>query len=412
MSSENFHQNNTLEEGNFSVESTSYLAVESKFLQQGNSYYSMLHSPKQICRYFNSVTGCKLKTNCTFVHSKTSSHLSGTHHQDDPLKEENFLDSAEGGVETSNLNNQKTKQKDEVSLPTKGIQQDQQKVCFSFSNKGWCRFGKRCRFIHSIDETGNRKGNREKKNGNAAQKSEDLNSDDLEITLRDDLPVPEKNRKDKSIVERGTGRQDRNNVTRKSKGSSALSTDDLEITLRNDPPVIDKNQQQSTNVGRRSQRVCTYFQAGRCWNGNRCRFLHPKEHPKQTKNPDGKLESVSKKDSSEHTRNFVNKRQQHVNQTVQRIPISRESVPDAELARMKKVDCDVVKKRFSKDKVKVIVENENESVFQVDFSPSDPDWPFDAKVFRLLVNFSKDYPLKLFTILLPEDQDLPETVRR
>ncbi|XP_068741541.1 uncharacterized protein [Montipora capricornis] len=80
----------------------------------------------------------------------------------------------------------------------------------------------------------------------------------------------------------------------------------------------------------------------------------------------------------------------------------------AEPKRLRLTEIQQLKRRFGgKNGYYEIKEN---SVYKVEFKPTDPDWPFKIETVFLTVSFPDDYPLHIFSASLSEEQDLPQNI--
>ncbi|KAK7492539.1 hypothetical protein BaRGS_00016205 [Batillaria attramentaria] len=173
----------------------------------------------------------------------------------------------------------------------------------------------------------------------------------------------------------------------------------------------------------RSGKVCQFYLSGRCWRGNRCKFVHPRfdagssagevtEQLEAATIHEGKMSQDQK---HQRTANASQKRQPqpkvpYIPQGVKKW--KREEVDDVQAAKLRRTEIDLLQKRFPKSKLQV--KKDSLELFDciVTFVPTDPDWPFDVKAFDLQVTIPADYPLEMLSITLPTEQNLPETVRR
>uniref|UniRef100_A0A671SJS4 Si:dkey-24l11.2 n=1 Tax=Sinocyclocheilus anshuiensis TaxID=1608454 RepID=A0A671SJS4_9TELE len=70
-------------------------------------------------------------------------------------------------------------------------------------------------------------------------------------------------------------------------------------------------------------------------------------------------------------------------------------------------------KRFPKDKL-IVQEREDGQLtyYRVTVQATDPDWPFDLNEVDVMVSFPERYPQEVFTVDVPEDQELPSVMGR
>ncbi|KAL8577997.1 hypothetical protein ACOMHN_048773 [Nucella lapillus] len=191
----------------------------------------------------------------------------------------------------------------------------------------------------------------------------------------------------------------------------------------------------------RSDKVCQFFMRGWCWKGRRCQFLHPRqqaaavkkgksdpeaehEHQKEKvapgieeqKEPEPAESSASAQNRSADKKpspkpsKVQNTRPTYAAQGTKKY--RRDEVDDVEGSRLRRTEIDQLMKRFPKNKVKVNRDCAENFQCVINFSPTDPDWPFDVRVFQLQVDIPPDYPFEMLSLSVPEEQVLPETVRR
>ncbi|XP_062599150.1 uncharacterized protein LOC134260609 [Saccostrea cucullata] len=320
----------------------------------------MLNRSKPLCQYFNTKSGCKFKENCKFLHpsptSISSPSLSDNQENGAPVNEQleaDLLSTAVSQLSVSNQNHEAVNKEKDTT----------QKLCFNFEKHGNCRYGNKCRFLHALP----------KKTHNKAQKSD--------RTLKSD-----------------------GNDSRKRNG----------------------NQQTQER-----KRTCHYYQAGHCQKGNDCRFYHSDEvgkgdisdailaeDKKQVKKEkDGCNEAVS----AGHTNGrkgpkkvpLAAGQRKVVPRPVQPVKeFKRDSLSENEVEQLRLTEIEQLKKRLASSNVEVITDSKDNFCVQFDFSSSDPDWPYDVEVFTLQVTIPNEYPLEMFVVRLPDEQNLPETVRR
>ncbi|KAH9523117.1 hypothetical protein Btru_065871 [Bulinus truncatus] len=262
-------------------------------------------------------------------------------------------------------------------------------ICHYYLNYGSCRNGHYCRFSHQIS---NRNCYGPQSDGPYYSQQEG------------DIPPPFRKR----------GGELRNNTNVKQKHGSLkdlsnASADQEDRTVHENEPL--------DRPAELEKKVCPFFKSGRFWRGNKCKFEHPgdyttkdystrKTDPRQ--NIKGSLEQ--EKDGTDQRTDYKQR------QPAQRSIGFKQTFTYAELeefglSKVREVEISVMKKRFPKEKIN-IVEDEEDFSLQLSFSSTDPDWPFDITQFELLFKIPQDYPRKMMTVIVPGEQDLPETVRR
>lgn len=323
----------------------------------------MLSRSKPLCQYFNTKSGCKFKENCKFLHSSTSISNSPAPEKHDNGKpvtnlEENssLLDTFSQSLSFENQHHEAVKENNNTPKP-----------CFSFERYGNCKYGNNCRFLHA-------------------------------------LPSDEKVKTSKSA---------RSFIADKKPQHASKRT------------KHDKQDQ-----GRR--RVCHFFQEGHCQKGDKCRFYHPNSANKVEvsdvilQGDKEELEIVRSSNASEEANRsdraaaVANKK--YAPRPGQRraphIPVppvkelKRESLLEKEIEELRLTEIEQLKKRLASSNLDIITDDENSFSVQFNFSSTDPDWPYDVEVFTLQVTIPRAYPLEMFSVKVPDEQHLPETVRR
>ncbi|XP_066557926.1 uncharacterized protein LOC136748243 [Amia ocellicauda] len=149
----------------------------------------------------------------------------------------------------------------------------------------------------------------------------------------------------------------------------------------------------------RARKPCRYFLSGYCAMEDRCRFWHPEQLP-SLEDPRSASERVTPKEP------------------VARPMVVQDVVKLSELTseiamQLRNTEINQLTKRFPKDKL-IIQEREDGQLtyYRVTVQPTDPDWPFDLKDIDIMVSFPQMYPQEVFTLDIPEDQDLPSIMGR
>ncbi|XP_066448361.1 uncharacterized protein [Eleutherodactylus coqui] len=223
------------------------------------------------------------------------------------------------------------------------------RLCRFYSQGRYCHFGRRCKFLHQFVDN-----KRLEKNNKPFLPKDTVPQSDMTETA-----VP-------------------------------LTKDDPNL-------VLPKNHTEQPHRQYRNRKLCRYFAAGYCSMDQNCRFWHPQKLP------------------AVHDDSSVKK------EPPRRTKVERPSVipPDirttnltAEMAaKLRETEISQLLKRFPADKL-IIQEREDGKVtyYRVTVEPTDPDWPFDLKEIEILLEFPEDYPLQVFTIEIPKDQDLPSAM--
>ncbi|KAL4641937.1 hypothetical protein GN956_G10531 [Arapaima gigas] len=223
-------------------------------------------------------------------------------------------------------------------------------LCRFYSQGKYCQFGKKCRFLHP--------------RGDAKQMLKRM-----------------ENLANKTLEKSG-GIPEHHDV---SEGSPQTG-------LPSNPRVL---------VGRKGhvRRLCRYFLSGYCAMENSCRFWHPSELPPVTEPsprdrsnpklrvPVDNLATVHNVKLSELTADLSNQlRDTEINQLIKRIPKDHLIIQEREDGQL--------------------------TFYRIVVEPTDPDWPFDLKEIHIMVSFPERYPQEVFTLIIPEDQDLPSIMAK
>ncbi|XP_076444010.1 uncharacterized protein LOC143282295 [Babylonia areolata] len=320
------------------------------------------------------------------------------------------------------------------------------KICQYYARHGNCYYGSRCRFEHAQPYTRRPPRFQSQRGGPRSYK--------------DQPPVSQDGKTEKEDGLKYSMNQNEGTLAHTAASPSQIES----AAAKNEETDLGQEGSGSRNVDRnqriKSDKICQFFVRGRCWKGRRCRFLHPRKQAKSTKDDDHEAQHGEEGEESEHTtepaKEVDSKAQDHEegeksihslpeqrkesstskqSASVQNCRIEpsksagvrqprpayvaqgtkkyrRDEVDDVEGSRLRRTEIEQLVKRFPKSKVKV--NRDCAEFFQciISFSPTDPDWPFDVKVFELQVDIPSDYPFEMMTVTLPAEQDLPETVRR
>ncbi|XP_007906266.1 uncharacterized protein si:dkey-24l11.2 isoform X2 [Callorhinchus milii] len=155
----------------------------------------------------------------------------------------------------------------------------------------------------------------------------------------------------------------------------------------------------------RPKKPCRYYLSGYCVMEERCRFWHPEKQPPL-------------RDPVDMERTRVVHRPAGPGLHLPGPPptMSKEEVKLTELTQevareLRGTEITQLIKRFPKDKL-IVQEREDGKLtyYRITVQPTDPDWPFDLKEIDIQVSFPDEYPLEVFTVQIPEDQDLPASM--
>ncbi|TRY58311.1 hypothetical protein DNTS_031068 [Danionella cerebrum] len=233
----------------------------------------------------------------------------------------------------------------DVSLMTDQVQQP----CRFYSQGRRCYYGKRCRFLHQRPSVAPKDGE-----SGASHKERDGNMHP--------------------------------STNPESSGETQTCTEEAPSKLKTTPMKVE-----------RPRRPCRYFLSGYCAMEDRCRFLHPQEFPPVEDKPRAQKERGTFRHSAFPTRPVKNQEQVKLAELTEEVC---KQLRETEIAQMMK--------RVPKDKL-IVQEREDGQLtyYRVTVQATDPDWPFDLNEVDIMVSFPKSYPQEVFTVDVPEDQDLP-----
>ncbi|XP_046366802.2 uncharacterized protein LOC124142396 [Haliotis rufescens] len=415
----------------------------------------------QLCRFYSRGKICRYGDACRYQHTVRDLSTASDHQAGRPLAEESppsLLNPGEScpkitpegnyeGLNQENCDQVVSQASNSLSETTSGI-----KICSFFAKRRWCSFGKKCRFLHEIPDTQHAVSQASSiapvpSTADSLPFQQKDNEDDSQAVDRQQGPETsshddKKNEKRICNFFARTGRchygqrchfqHDKNhrqvvkqsqNIDRESKKETVQASEKSKSVLDRPDPT------------RSNKRLCPYFKKGYCRWGERCRFWHPMDMMddlienfdesvdiQETSNHGNTKIAAESKDSTNGSgarqQMSSGQRQQTfpsrppVKPPNQKILLRRETASQEEMDKLRKTEIDQLKKRFPRDRCKVI--NDDPDTFQcnVNFHPSDPDWPYDVKNFELEFTIPSTYPREMLSITLPEDQDLPATVGR
>ncbi|KAK2894792.1 hypothetical protein QQF64_012259 [Cirrhinus molitorella] len=150
----------------------------------------------------------------------------------------------------------------------------------------------------------------------------------------------------------------------------------------------------------RARRPCRYFLSGFCAMEDRCRFLHPQQFPPVEDQPYGLKEWSSFRPSAPAPRPAKSQEQ-----------VKLADLTEEVCKQLRATEITQLMKRFPKDKL-IVQEREDGllTYYRVTVEATDPDWPFDLNEVDIMVSFPERYPQEVFTVDVPEDQDLPSVM--
>nr|XP_033776326.1 uncharacterized protein LOC117348371 isoform X1 [Geotrypetes seraphini]XP_033776327.1 uncharacterized protein LOC117348371 isoform X1 [Geotrypetes seraphini] len=262
------------------------------------------------------------------------------------------------------------------------------RLCRFFSQGRYCQFGRRCRFLHQYNQSLVPAEARSPNNNEKAERK------DLQCLGQD------------SVEEPCTASSDNTSETKAVAGGNSEVLNGALCPQSSDNGVLIPPATQVKAI--RPKKQCRYFRSGYCAMESRCKFWHP--------------ESLLPLSNSPHPseRRWDPQRPKPL---IPRFPVARPCVVREEMKlseitpevakRLRETEITQLIKRFPKDKL-IIQEREDGNVtyYRVTVEPTDPDWPFDLKEMDVMVNFPDGYPLEVFSLSIPEDQDLPSVMGR
>ncbi|KAL3865636.1 hypothetical protein ACJMK2_043007 [Sinanodonta woodiana] len=406
----------------------------------------------QVCHFFQATGKCRFGKHCRFKHifkegealSATTfdctqdSDLTLTEPEPQPLQPRSTIYSP-----TDINENQDAALSGERFLDTP--------LCWAFSERGWCRFGKNCRFLHIKVKKTQVKQNR---GPGAEAQSLKANRDDNDPVQKNLFPYESKETSNKrkickTFADQGSCRYGSRcqflhfKLVKPQAFESHLENEEekeVEISItkdsfseskpkQNHAENLDGEETAAAAQQRRPRRICRFIKNGNCKFGKSCKFYHPKD-PLDIRNElpeERKTSAVNdaiellKDDTTEEDKVKDLKYKVQQNVSAKHAPFKpqgfiptykRGEATTEQLMALREIEIKQLKKRFTKDTITVTEESEKRFTCRIAFSSSDPDWPFDVKVFDLELDFPTPYPEQLFSVTLPSDQNLPETVRR
>ncbi|XP_072409275.1 uncharacterized protein [Chiloscyllium punctatum] len=233
-------------------------------------------------------------------------------------------------------------------------------VCRFYSRGRYCQFGRRCRFLHEY----------------------------LEPQVSPSVPA---NHDD--------GNADDTSQCQGSTESPTKPAEDLGRVRPGPPKMLGPRE--------RPKRPCRYYLSGYCAMEERCRFWHPEKQPPLRDCVGPEAARVSPRPVGPLIR-----------PPVPRPAVVKDEVKLTELTQevarqLRETEISQLMKRFPKEQL-IIQESESgkQTYYRIVVEPTDPDWPFDLKEMDIQICFPDEYPLEVFTVEIPEDQDLPVSMGR
>ncbi|CAL8355880.1 unnamed protein product [Lota lota] len=231
------------------------------------------------------------------------------------------------------------------------------RLCRFYAQGRRCNFGQRCRFVHERNDSN---------------------------------PNP-------NTIDRGT-EQDSEKVSGPNQHDRSMITEGV---MDNQPkPHIERKVGSVTRSGGPNRRPCRYFLSGSCTMEDRCRFWHPPTMPPL----DDQLAPTAEHRPTKTTPAL------HVNH-LQEVKLG--DITEDVTKELRDTEIKQMMKRFPKHQLIIQERGDGQVTFyRATVEATDPDWPFDLKEVVILVSFPERYPLEVFTLDLPLDQDLPSVMAR
>ncbi|XP_014885804.1 uncharacterized protein LOC106946154 [Poecilia latipinna] len=150
-----------------------------------------------------------------------------------------------------------------------------------------------------------------------------------------------------------------------------------------------------------ARRPCRYFLSGHCTMEDRCRFWHPPQLPPLD---DPSVTAIQSKSTPCHPPEPHPGGLQEV-KLCEMTEDTAKQLRDTEIRQLKK--------RFPKDQLIIQERSDGKlTYYRASVEATDPDWPFDLKEVDIMVSFPDNYPLEIFTLEIPLDQNLPSVMAK
>lgn len=262
-------------------------------------------------------------------------------------------------AETEQDNTSHQEETSNKDTPQKGGQA--QPLCRFYSQGRRCYYGKKCRFLHQRAAASGVK---------QAESSTDPKED-------------HKEKEENATVQQSDPQQE-------SSESSQPGKQKLP------PPSTHK----TPGKRERARRPCRYFLSGYCAMDDRCRFWHPQQLPPVEDQPHGPRERSSFRPSAPAARPAHDQ-------------VKLSDLTEEVCKQLRATEIAQLMKRFPKDKL-IVQEREDGKLtyYRVMVQATDPEWPFDLNEVDIMVSFPENYPQEVFTLDVPEDQNLPALMGR
>lgn len=321
-------------------------------------------------------------------------------------------------------------------------------VCQFYARGQWCRFGSRCRFLHQRQPKPKASKSKPARNSTTEQQHEGLNEiENLNLVPEEEPlganlapgPSTEDNRKliCKFFVKHrfcGYGDNCRfsHEVPVKKNTNVADPPQETPVEVRNHTGHDGNNENRTrpyrNAAGRRPRKpLCRYFKRGGCALGDRCKFYHPVKNILDDVTDD--LKNVKLSDELEDgaggaaaspasdgaakpkVRGYQHRRTPIYNRSGgPQFQFRLDDLKTEDLENLRQREISQLKRRYPQ--AEAFEDEKGRDAFTITFVPTDPDWPYDVKHLKMTIIFAEDYPAKRLQVKLPEDEAVPDTVKR
>lgn len=388
-----------------------------------------LHEKKK-CSYFKSQMGCRDGDNCKFQHYRAEADASIEECYSDQLE----VKQLENEIEKLSL----------LESENKNSSQKKSKIMCRFMKKGNCN-KEDCQFSHDINkgrektssenaEQNQNQDIRRNKSGsktsseNAGKnqkfdspRSKTLSKTPSEDTEENQKPAIQSNKTISTIADTDmvqnadvmNSNQQGSQIsikcpnlhekkeTKDDKGSTELKS----LKAKNDNNDTTKQTNNEDKVNKPPKRKCIFFNTkNKCRAGDNCLFAHIGNQP------NGSLKdqttTVLEDQLSQEANSERPKCEMH---NKVRAAVSNANPPLKTSAELRETELKQLEKRWKGHFE--CKQTEPTVIYNVEISPTDPDWPFVVKEFVVQVEFPQDYPEQLFMVSLQESDQFPPYFR-
>ncbi|XP_038076727.1 uncharacterized protein LOC119744722 [Patiria miniata] len=279
--------------------------------------------------------------------------------------------------------------------------------CRFFKKAGKCRYGDGCRFAHEIaspaaaqNEEASAGGNVEgdeqdgQNKTSSQEKSSSGNREQNVCRFFSRTGWCRNGNRCRFLHERvKTEAQSKPDQVNASEDANAESPKEVPQGVTSNSKAEDDKKKQA-----KPKKICRYFKAGHCNAGDRCKFSHQRvegsSEPRTRRNP------VKSKDER-----HAMARPDPIQESMKIADLGED-----DMQRLREIEIAQLTKRFLGDQMTPVETEGAETVYRVTINPTDPDWPYDIQDFEFEVMFPASYPADPFTVSMPEDQVLPNSM--